>query len=72
MLRIALLILPVGLISIFLLAKIPFLTQKTIIPLILMIVIFAISFFYKTKYSYTERFRKFNKEIEEIEELEKD
>jgi len=72
MLRIALLILPFGLISIFLIAKIPFLTQDTLIPLSLMIIILTVSFIYKTKYSYEERFRKLNQEIEEIEELERE
>jgi RNA polymerase sigma-70 factor, ECF subfamily len=73
MLRIALLIiLPLGLISIFLIAKIPFLTQDTLIPLSLMIIILTVSFIYKTKYSYEERFRKLNQEIEEIEELERE
>ncbi|MDP2336122.1 MAG: hypothetical protein Q8N05_06670 [Bacteroidota bacterium] len=71
MLRLGLLFLPIGAISIFLFAKIPFLTQETLIPLILMIIILVASFFYKTKYSYKERFRKLNQEIEEIEELEK-
>lgn len=72
MLHVGLLLLPFGAISIFLFAKIPFLTQDTLIPLSLMIIILTASFFYKTKYSYEERFRKLNQEIEEIEELEKD
>jgi hypothetical protein len=69
--QLALLILPIGVMSIFLLTKIPFLTQETLVPLALMFIILAVSYFYKTKYSYGERFRKLNQEIEEIEQLEK-
>jgi hypothetical protein len=72
MIHVGLLLLPLGAISFFLFAKIPFLTQETLIPLSLMIIILTVSFIYKTKYSYEERFRKLNQEIEEIEELERE
>ena len=70
--HVGLLLLPLGAISIFLLAKIPLLTLDTWIPLSFIIIILTATYIYKTKYSYEERFRKLNQEIEEMAELEKD
>lgn len=70
--HVGLLLLPLGAISIFLLAKIPLLTLDTWIPLSFIIIILTATYIYKTRYSYEERFRKLNQEIEEIAELEKE
>ena len=70
--RLVFIFLLLGAISVSLLFKIPFLTKDTLVPLIFMIIILVVTYVYKTKYSYDERYRKLNQEIEEIEELEKE
>ena len=44
----------------------------SILPLILMLLVFLLSMYITFKYSIYERFRKLNKEIDDIEQLEKD
>ena len=44
----------------------------SIIPLLLMILFFLLSIYITFKYSIYERFKKLNKDIDEIEKLEKD
>jgi hypothetical protein len=44
----------------------------SIIPLLLIILVFLISMYVTFKYSIFERFRKLNKEIDELEQLEKE
>jgi hypothetical protein len=72
MLRLMFLIMPLGFFSIFLIEKLPILTTDTLVPLTLMIVILVATYFFKGRYTYVQRFRKLNQEIEEIEELEKE
>ena len=44
----------------------------SIIPLLLIILVFISSMYFTFKYSIYERFRKLNKEIDDIEQLEKE
>jgi len=64
--------LPFAFISILLIAPVSLMSQGTIIPLMLIILIWVGAYFNKTKYSYPEQLRKLNQEIGEIEELEKE
>lgn len=63
--------LPLAAVGIFLI-EMPIMTKDFIMQLLLMVVILVGLYFYKTKHSYSERFRKLDQEIEEIEELEKE
>lgn len=46
--------------------------KESIVMLILIVLVFAASTYYTFKYSIYERFKKLNKEIDEIENLEKE
>jgi hypothetical protein len=72
MIHSGLLVLPFAAISIFLICKIPLIDYGTLIPLLLVIVIFIVSYLYKTKHSFSERLKKLRIEIDELEELEKE
>lgn len=63
---------PLALTGIFLIAQIPILSKKSFLPISMIILVMIISIYYTFKYSIFERFRKINKEIDEIEQLEKD
>lgn len=72
MIHSGLLVLPFAAISIFLICKIPLIDYGTLIPLLLVIIIFIVSYLYKTKHSFSERLKKLSIEIDELEELEKE
>lgn len=63
---------PFAIIGVFLMAKFPFFSINSILPLSLIILVMITSIYYTFKYSIYERFRKLNNEIREIEELEKE
>lgn len=63
---------PFALIGVLLVIKVPHISEQTILPIILIIVVFALSIYYTYKYSIFGRFKKLNSEIEEIEQLEKE
>ena len=64
------LLMPVELIGIFLMAKIPIFSTDSILPFLLIITVMSISIFVTFKYSIIERFNKINQEITDIERLE--
>jgi len=61
---------PFGMIGVFLTANIPLLSKHSLLPDILIILVFLSSIYITFKFSIFERFAKINKEIEEIEKLE--
>jgi hypothetical protein len=63
---------PFALIGIFLIAQIPILSKNSFLPISLIILVMIISIYYTFKYSIFEKFRKINKEIDELEQLEKE
>jgi hypothetical protein len=58
--------------GVFLIANIPILSKHSILPISLIISVFIISAYITIKYSIFERFKTINREIEEIEQLEKE
>ena len=70
--RLSYIFMPFALIGIFLIAQIPILSKKSFLPISLIVLVMIISIYYTFKYSIFERFRKINKEIDEIEQLEKE
>ena len=69
--KIGYLLVPIGLIGIYLTAgfKIHEITLYSLLPLFLAMIIFASSVYITFKYSISERFRKLNQEIAELEKL---
>lgn len=65
-------LMPFALIGIFLIAQIPILSSNSFLPISLIVMVMIISIYYTFKYSIFERFKKINKEIDEIEQLEKE
>lgn len=63
---------PFALIATFLTFNIPVLTKNSILPVILVFVVFIISIYVTFKYSIPGQFRKLNLELEDIERLEKE
>lgn len=63
---------PFGITGVFLIANIPILSKHSILPFSLILLVFVSSIYITFKYSIIERFAKINKEIEEIEKLEKE
>jgi hypothetical protein len=61
---------PLAMTGVFLIARIPILSRDSFLPLTLIVVVLSVSVYYTFKYSISERFRKLNLEIEEIEALE--
>jgi hypothetical protein len=72
--KISYLIMPFAIIGIFfmLIQKIPIFNFESIIPFALIILVYISSAYYTFKYAIFEKFRKLNKEISEITELEKE
>jgi hypothetical protein len=70
--RLSYILMPFGIIGIFLMAKFPILSKNSLLPISLIIMVMGISIYYTFKYSIFERFRKLNMEIDEIEKLEKE
>ena len=63
---------PFAMTGVFLIANIPILSKHSILPISLIISVFIISAYITIKYSIVERFKTINREIEEIEQLEKE
>jgi hypothetical protein len=63
---------PFGLTGIFLLGEFPIFSKDSILPISLIILVMIISIYYTFKYSIFEQFRILNREIEEVEKLEKE
>jgi hypothetical protein len=63
---------PFAMTGVFLIANIPILSKHSILPISLIISVFIISAYITIKYSFFERFKTINREIEEIEQLEKE
>ena len=70
--RIGYVFVPFAMTGIFLMAQIPVFSGNSILPFSLIILVMVTSIYYTFKFSIYERFRKLNKEIIEIEELEKE
>jgi uncharacterized membrane protein len=71
--RISYMLMPFAILGIFLmLIQKPIYTAESILMLALIVLVYISSIYYTFKYSIYERFRKLNKEIAEIEELEKE
>jgi hypothetical protein len=65
-------IMPFGLIGIYLLGEFPVFSKDSILPVSLIILVMITSIYYTFKYSIFEQFRILNREIEEVEKLEKE
>jgi len=71
--RISYMFMPFAILGIFLmLIQKPIYNAESIVMLALIVLVYISSIYYTFKYSIYERFRKLNKEIAEIEELEKE
>jgi amino acid transporter len=70
--KLAYILIPFGIVGIFLMGKFPVLSKDSLLPISLIILVMIISIYYTFKYSIFERFKKINTEIEEIEQLEKE
>jgi uncharacterized membrane protein len=71
--RISYMLMPFAILGIFLmLIQKPIYTAESIVMLALIVLVYISSIYYTFKYLIYERFRKLNKEIAEIEELEKE
>ena len=71
--RISYMFMPFAIFGIFLmLFQKPIFNPESIVMLVLIILVYISSIYYTFRYSIYERFRKLNKEIAEIEELEKE
>lgn len=68
--RLGYMLMPLGLIGIFLMGKFPFFSKESILPIFLIILVMIVSIYYTFKYSIFEQFRKLDREIEELEKLE--
>lgn len=65
-------IMPFGLIGIYLLGEFPAFSKDSILPVSLIILVMITSIYYTFKYSVFEQFRILNREIDEVEKLEKE
>ena len=63
---------PFAMTGVFLIANIPILSKHSFLPISLIISVFIISIYITFRYSIFERFKTINREIEEIEQLEKE
>ena len=70
--RLAYLFAPFAMMGIFLAAEIPIFSKSLFLFLTLVILVMAFSIYYNFKYSISERFKKLNLEIDEIQQLEND
>ena len=62
---------PFAMVGIFLVANIPIFSRDTVLFLLLVVIVMILSMYYTFKHSIIERFKKLNREIDEIEQLEK-
>ncbi len=71
--RIKYVLMPVAIIGIFcMLIQKPIINNETIVLFLLIVLVFFLSIYYTFKFSIYERFKKLNKEIEEVENIEKE
>ena len=63
-------LMPFGLIGIFLMGNFSLFSRESILPISLIILVMIISIYFTFKYSISEQFRKLDNEIEELEKLE--
>ena len=70
--RFGFILMPFGFIGIFLLGEFPIFSKDSILPISLIILVMIISIYHTFKYSIFEQFRILNREIEEVEKLEKE
>lgn len=63
-------LMPFGIIGIFLMGKFPIFSKNSLIPISMVMLVMMISIYYTFKYSIFEQFRKLDKEINEMEKLE--
>jgi hypothetical protein len=68
--RLGYILMPFGIIGIFLMANFPIFSRESILPISLIILVMIASIYFTFKYSIFEQFRKLDKEIEELESLE--
>jgi hypothetical protein len=68
--RFGYLLMPFGIIGIFLMCKFPFFSINSILPFSIIIAVMIASIYFTFKYSIYKQFRLLNKEIEELEKLE--
>jgi hypothetical protein len=68
--RLGYILMPFGLIGIFLLGKFPIFSKESILPISLIIMVMIVSIYYTFRYSIFEQFRKLDREIDELERLE--
>ena len=69
--RLGYILIPFGILGIFLMANFPIFSKHSILPLSLIILVFFGSVYYTFKYEVFEQFRKIDIELDEIEQLEK-
>jgi hypothetical protein len=70
--RLGFTIMPFGLLGVYLLGGFPVFSKDSILPVSLIMLVMILSIYYTFKYSVFEQFRVLNREIEEVEKLEKD
>jgi len=69
--RLGYILIPFGILGIFLMANFPIFSKHSILPLALIILVFFCSVYYTFKYDVIEQFRKIDIELDEIEQLER-
>jgi hypothetical protein len=70
--KLSYILIPFGIIGVFLLGQIPFFSKDSLLPFLLIILVMILSIYYTFKYSLFEQFNKLNMQIAEIEQLEKE
>lgn len=70
--KLSYILMPFGIIGIFLIGQIPFFSKGSLLPFLLIILVMISSIYYTFKYSLFEQFNKLNNQIREIEQLEKE
>ncbi|MFA9372047.1 MAG: hypothetical protein ACERIH_10095 [Labilibaculum antarcticum] len=70
--KVGYILMPFGITGVFLLVEFPLFSRESFLPIFLIILVMIISIYYTFKISLFEQFRKLNKEIEEVENMEKE
>jgi hypothetical protein len=68
--RLGYILMPFGIIGVFIMGDFPFFSRVSILPISLMVLVMILSIYFTFKYSIFEQFRKLDKEIDELEKLE--
>ena len=68
--RLGYILMPFGIIGIFIMGDFPFFSKESILPISLIVLVMVLSIYFTFKYSIFEQFRKLDKEIDELEKLE--